>query len=107
MPQNYLFIGCNGSVSAIDPVTGSEVWRRTLSSGFFAATSAEDVCILEHEGRVFAGCNGHLFCLDGGSGEVVWHNELEGYGYNDVTMAMAGKCIQYVATVRVEQQDQS
>lgn len=93
----YLYIGCNSQVAAIDPNSGQEVWRTPLETGFFGATT-QDVCLLEHEGKVFAGCYGHLFALDGRTGEVLWHNELEGMGYNDVTLAMVGKSIQYVSS---------
>jgi outer membrane protein assembly factor BamB len=98
MTQDSLFIGTNGHVSAIDPGTGQEIWRTALGEGLFSATKHQDVCVLEHEGRVFAGCRGHLFCLNGATGEVLWHNELSGLSHNDVTMAIAGKAIQFVAT---------
>jgi len=48
----YLYIGCNGRVSAIDPSSGDEVWRTPLSTGVFSSTSHQDVCILEHQGQV-------------------------------------------------------
>lgn len=92
-----LFIGCNGHVSAIDVTSGDELWRTELSTGLFSTTSREDVCVLEHEGRVYAGCHGHLFCLDGATGTMLWRNELPGLGHNDVTLAIAGKSVQVVA----------
>ncbi|HKO58559.1 MAG TPA: PQQ-binding-like beta-propeller repeat protein [Thermoanaerobaculia bacterium] len=95
--NDTLYIGCNGNVAAIRPEDGQRLWLTELG-GVFSRTAAEDVCVLEHEGRVFAGCNGHLFCLDGATGEIVWHNELPGLGHNDVTLTIAGKAIQVVAT---------
>jgi outer membrane protein assembly factor BamB len=47
---------------------------------------------------VFAGSQGHLFCLDAATGAMLWQNGLKGMGYNDVTLAIAGKSIQFVAT---------
>lgn len=95
----YLYIGINGRVAAIDPQSGREVWRVELpSSGFFSSTSGSDVCVLEHDGRVFAGCNGYVFALDGATGAILWQNELEGMGHNDVTLSVAGKSVQFVAT---------
>lgn len=95
----YLYIGINGCVAAIDPQTGREIWRTELSSGgFFSSTGGSDVCVLEHEGQVFAGCNGYVFALDGATGNVLWENGLEGMGHNDVTLSIAGKSIQFVAT---------
>ena len=98
--KQLLYIGCNGHVAAIDPDHGHEIWRRKLLPGVFSSTNAQDVCVLDHDGKVFAGANGHLFCLDGRNGEILWHNELSGLGYNDVTLTVAGKAIQIVATVR-------
>ena len=98
MASQNLYIGSNGHVAAIDPRDGRDVWRTRLGSSVLSATTRQDVCVLEHEGRVFAGCNGHLFCLDAASGELLWHNELDGLGHNDVTLAIAGKSIQFVAT---------
>jgi outer membrane protein assembly factor BamB len=95
----YLYIGTNGCVAAIDPQTGQEVWRTELpSEGFSFTASSSDVCVLEHEGHVFAGCNGYVFALDGATGTVLWENGLEGMGHNDVTLSIAGKSIQFVAT---------
>lgn len=93
----YLYIGTNGWVAAIDPQTGQEVWRTELSSGSLFS-SAADVCVLEHEGRVFVGSNGYVFALDGKTGDILWENGLEGMGHNDVTLSIAGKSIQFVAT---------
>ena len=92
----FLYIGCNGMVSAIDPYRGGEVWRTPLHAGVFGRARM-DVCVLEHQGMVFAGCNGHLFALDGRTGQILWHNELQGMGHNDVTLAMAGQSVQFVA----------
>jgi outer membrane protein assembly factor BamB len=95
----YLYIGCNGVVAAIDPADGRMVWVTSLATGgFFPSTESQDVCLLEHQGTVFAGCYGHLFALAGDTGEILWHNKLEGLGYNDVTLAIAGKSIQYIST---------
>lgn len=95
----YLYIGTNGYVAAIDPETGNEVWRtQVLEASFFSSTSGTDVCVLEHEGRVFAGSNGYLWALDGATGKILWENGLEGMGHNDVTLSIAGKSIQFVAT---------
>jgi len=96
MTFSYLFIACNGHVAAVNPTDGSEAWRTRLKPGIMSATSHEDVCILEHENRLYAGCGGHLFCLDASSGKILWHNDLKGMGYNNVTLAMAGKSIQFV-----------
>ncbi len=95
----YLYIGCNGVVAAVDPETGREKWRTELRTGsLLGGNSKTDVCVLEHEGRVYAGAHGHLFCLDAKGGRIRWTNELKGMGYNDVTLAMAGKSVQFVSS---------
>jgi outer membrane protein assembly factor BamB len=99
MGTELLYIGSNGHVAAIDPATGRQVWRTQLGGGgLFSSTRAQDVTVLQHEAYVFAGCAGHLFCLDARTGTERWNNGLEGMGHNDVTLAIAGKSIQYVAT---------
>ena len=97
MASGPLCIGTNGHAAAIDPGTGAELWRSKLGSGFLA-TGSEDVCVLDDEGRVFAGCFGGLFCLDAANGDILWKNDLKGLGHNDVTLSIAGKSIQFVAT---------
>lgn len=93
----YLYIGTNGWVAAIDPQNGAEVWRTQMQTGgLFGAGS--DVCVLEHEGQVFVGCNGYVYALDGETGNILWENGLEGMSHNDVTLSIAGKSIQFVAT---------
>jgi outer membrane protein assembly factor BamB len=98
MAKDILYIGTNGHVAAIQPATGEEIWRTRLGEGLFNATGHQDVCVLEHDAHVFAGSHGHLFCLDAASGEILWHNELKGLGHNDITLSIAGKSIQFVAT---------
>lgn len=78
---------------------GVELWRTKLTTGSISATTRQDVSVLDHDGKVFAGCHGHLFCLDARSGEVLWHNKLEGLGYNDVTLTIAGRSVQAVRKV--------
>ncbi|HEX6904556.1 MAG TPA: PQQ-binding-like beta-propeller repeat protein [Thermoanaerobaculia bacterium] len=94
----YLYAGCNGILIAISPETGQEVWRTTLGGSIFSEQSGQDVCILEHDGKVFAGSFGHVYALDAQTGAILWRNELQGLGYNDVTLAMAGKSVQYVSS---------
>lgn len=94
--SELLFIACNGHVAALDASTGQERWRVALQ-GVFGATQGQDVTILEHDGRVYAGANGHVFCLDAATGARVWDNELKGLGYNDVTLSIGGKSVQFVA----------
>jgi outer membrane protein assembly factor BamB len=98
MSAEVLYIGSNGYVAAIRVGDGQELWRTKLGQGFLPATGYQDVCVIEHNGTVLAGCQGHVFGLDASTGDLKWHNDLKGMGHNDVTLAIAGKSIQYVAT---------
>jgi|SRR5688572_18561410 len=94
--QDYLFIGSNGHVCAIDPQSGNEVWRTRLQEGVFVATRSEDVSILVKNGKVYAGSHGHLFALSASTGEVLWHNELKGLRFNDIALAFEGYSVQFI-----------
>jgi outer membrane protein assembly factor BamB len=99
MAEDTLYIGCNGHVAAISTDSGAERWWTSLARGtILAATSFEDVCLLADAGRIYAGSHGHLFCIDAATGEILWHNELEGLGFNDVTLALRGQSIQFAST---------
>lgn len=97
--MNYLYLGCNGTVSALDPRSGQEVWRTRLNTsdlGILNGARNEDVNVIEDGGMVIAGVNGYVFGLNAQTGEVLWKNGLQGMGYNDVTMCIGGKTIQTV-----------
>ena len=98
--MNLLILGTNGNVAAIDTATGGEVWRSSLKTGgLISSTTNEDVSVLLKDGMVFAGCCGHLFCLDAATGNIFWHNPLTGMGHNDISMALEGVAVQFMAKV--------
>ena len=93
--DNYLYIGTNGRVAAIDTNDGTIIWQLTLQTdGIMSTMSGEDVNILYKDGLIYAGCNGHIFCIDGYTGDVIWHNGLKGFGYHDIVLAMDGISVQ-------------
>jgi outer membrane protein assembly factor BamB len=94
--QQYLFIGSNGHVCAIDPQSGVEIWRTRLQESVFSATRSEDVSVIVKEGTVYAGSQGHLFALSGSSGDILWHNELKGLRFNEISLAFEGHSVQYL-----------
>jgi outer membrane protein assembly factor BamB len=97
---NPLVIGSNGAVAAIDPASGNILWKTVLKTGnIISATSRSDISVVVQGSVIFAGGSGHLFCLDLDTGRVLWHNPLKGFGYNDVSMAMAGISVQYLVKV--------
>jgi outer membrane protein assembly factor BamB len=96
----YLFMGSNGTVVAISPDDGREVWRTSLvallEKKFFTLSAIDySVAILEHEARVFALNNGRLYALDASTGDILWHfNVAEGEGRAfGVTLSISGKSI--------------
>lgn len=92
-----LIIGTNGSVACIDPATGNVRWKTLLKSGgLISSTSSQDVSVLLRGSIVFAGCAGHLFCIDADAGTILWHNSLEGFGNNDIALAMDGVSVQFL-----------
>jgi outer membrane protein assembly factor BamB len=92
----YLFIGSNGHVCAIDPQSGSEIWRRRLQDSVLGSTRSEDVSVIVKDGTVYAGSQGHLFALSAASGEILWHNALKGLRFNDIALAFEGHTVQYL-----------
>ena len=95
-----LIIGTNGSVAAINPETGKIIWETSLSTGaILSATNYQDISVLVRGDVVFAGGAGHLFCLDAQSGKILWHNSLEGFGHNDISLAMDGVSVQFLTKV--------
>jgi outer membrane protein assembly factor BamB len=79
-----LFIGLGGHVVAIDPATGSEVWRAKLKG-------SEVVTVCLAGTHVYGATRGELFCLDRATGHVLWHNRLKGLGTGIVAFARSGE----------------
>jgi outer membrane protein assembly factor BamB len=75
-----LVIGIGGHVVALDPASGSEVWRTKLKRSEFVTVSPAGSV-------VFAGAGGELFCLDATAGQILWHNRLKGLGHGLIAFA--------------------
>ncbi len=81
-----LYIGIGGHAAAVDPTTGTELWRTKLKSSPFVT--------LQQEGaRVFAGAGGELFCLDAATGSVLWRNRLKGLGTGLIAFASGSDAV--------------
>jgi outer membrane protein assembly factor BamB len=78
--SDLLVIGVGGHAVAIDPETGTELWRTRLKSSSF-------VTVFPAGPRVFAGAGGELFCLETASGNILWHNKLTGLGLGIVAFS--------------------
>lgn len=77
-----LFLGIRGTVLALDPATGTEIWRTPLKGADF-------VNVVELGSRLYAATKGVIFALDPATGKVLWSNPLKGLGTSFVTIAGA------------------
>jgi outer membrane protein assembly factor BamB len=75
-----LYLGVKGSVLALNPATGGQLWTTSLKGSDF-------VNIVLDGPNLYASTQGEIFCLDPGSGAVRWHNPLKGHGLGLVTIA--------------------
>ena len=98
--KDRLFIGVGGHVVAIDPGSGTEVWRTKLKSASFVTVSLSS-------DRILAGAGGELFCLDPSSGTVLWHNKLKGLGLGIVAFAESGELVAEAAARAQRQSSQA
>jgi len=78
-----VFVGIRGRVLALEPGTGTELWRTRLKGGDF-------VNVVLIEDRVYAATQGEMFCLDPATGTILWHNPLKGLGTGLTSIAAAG-----------------
>lgn len=75
-----IYIGIYGTVLALDPSTGEELWRAPLKKGHFISVVLVDDLLL-------ASAGGEIFSLSKKDGSIVWHNKLKGLGHGLVTVA--------------------
>ena len=84
MARNAIYIGVRGSVLALDPSTGAQLWQTELTGSGFVNIVLQGKLIL-------ATTKGEIFALDPASGATVWHNKLTGFGLGFVTIAGASQ----------------
>ena len=99
--ENYVFMGMNGSVCAVDRDSGRLIWQWQSPKprrGF--------VSIFLDEDRLMAGLSGYLYCLDAASGRVLWENPLKGFGYGNFSFAsVRGQSGVYAAVQEEEDEE--
>ena len=78
--KNDTYLGIKGHVVCIDSITGHEVWRRHLKSGYLTTLSVG-------EDKIIAHTKGELFGLRRATGEILWRNPLTGLGYGNCIIA--------------------
>ena len=82
-PRDRIYVGIAGHVTALDALTGREVWRTKLKGrGFVTAGVASD--------RIIAATSGRVFALDPATGALLWENELKGLGFGLVSVPGIG-----------------
>ena len=80
---NFVFVGLNGSVAALDRSTGALIWTARLKGRDF-------VNVIQTDSEVYAATKGEIFCLDPGTGHIRWCNPLKGMGLGLVSIALPG-----------------
>jgi outer membrane protein assembly factor BamB len=80
--EQFIFVGLNGYVVALDRDTGGIVWSNNeLKSGY--------VTLLLDGDRLIVSTNGYIFCLDPLTGRVLWNNPMKGYGMGAPTSLLS------------------
>jgi outer membrane protein assembly factor BamB len=96
---NFVFVGINGSVLALDESTGTQIWATKLKGGEF-------VNLMLSEGKLYASTKGEIYCLDPGTGQIRWQNLLKGMGRGLVCMAAPGSQSNLAASVQKRKRDE-
>ncbi len=87
--MDRIYIGSNGRAAAINTQTGEIIWEVKFKN------SSKEVSIVEKENFLFVGCQGKFYCLNKQDGQTIWVNELKGWGYENIGIAMEGISVQY------------
>jgi outer membrane protein assembly factor BamB len=82
-PSKFIYLGVKGSVIALNPANGEQLWAASLKSSDF-------VNVVLDGNSLYAATRGEIFCLDPQTGAIRWHNPLKGYGLGLVSIAGEG-----------------
>lgn len=77
--RDFVYVGINGHVVALEIATGTERWRTKLKGREFVSVVSDGV-------RLYAIARGELYCLDGTVGTILWQNRLKGMGLGLATV---------------------
>ena len=72
--EDFVFVGFNSRVAALDRQTGDIVWQWKASNG------SGFVSLLLDGDRLFAAVKGYTYCLDPATGQQLWLNPMKGFG---------------------------
>ncbi len=86
MKKEFLYIFSAGRVAKVNSKNGEIVWTIKLKDhGITMYNSFGDIRV--DQDKIFIGLSGHLICLKESDGSLVWKNNLEGWGYNYISIA--------------------
>jgi outer membrane protein assembly factor BamB len=81
--SRFIYLGAKGSVMALNPETGQQLWATSLKGMDF-------VNVVLDGDNLYATTRGEFFCLDPQNGIIRWHNPLKGYGWGLISIAGEG-----------------
>ena len=79
--DDLVFVGLNGSVSALSRLDGTEIWswKAPRGAGYVSLLPREDMCVV--------GVGGYVYCIDPLTGQTLWENAMKGKGIGVVSLA--------------------
>lgn len=87
MAGEMIYVGGNGSITAIDRRTGQSAWQVKLPGSWMTKGY---VNLLVSGDNIFANSGGKLACLSRKDGTLMWVNDLPGMGYDFCCLATEG-----------------
>jgi outer membrane protein assembly factor BamB len=88
--EQLVFVGFNGSASALDRDTGEIIWKNDeMHNGH--------VTFLLDGDRLIVSTNGFIYCLNPLTGDIIWNNDMKGFGYGIASLtSVRGSSSQFV-----------
>ena len=103
--DRVLFVGGHGFVTALDKMSGDEIWRTSLKGSGYGFVN-----LLLEKDHIFAASGGKMYCISADHGEVLWMNPMPklGYGiYSFATTSQPGSSIPAAVASQQSQQQAS
>lgn len=98
--ENFVFVGFNSRVLALERETGEIVWQWRSPK----VTGGGYVTLLLDGDRLIVSVNGYLSCLDPVTGETLWNNDTKGCGIGVASIAsVRGHFLPHVSAIAAAQ----
>lgn len=101
--DEFVFVGFNGRVSALDRRSGQIVWSWKAPRGRFSSF----VSMLLDGDRLVVSAHGYTYCLDASTGQEIWSQEFKGFGFGHASLASVRGSSSPAAAVATQSQQQS